>query len=155
MCYSGYLRKCEWFDLCKRTWKNLHTMRETRCRFNPCKFNDFVYLCGGGSQLIEAFSPQTNRFIPLQLQLPQISDCTVYTHNSLLVVHSRRYISKYSAGQEGQLLQHSQTQSKTTVNKRSNSQPVLEPISGLFFICQKDTCVCFCMETGEEVQNFD
>jgi len=51
------------------TWKSLLDMREARYGFNSCLFNKYVYLCGscyGDSNLIEAFSPQTDIF---QLQL--------------------------------------------------------------------------------------
>ena len=137
------------------TWKALPDMREGRSGFNPCLFSGSVYLCGGNSsQLVEAFSPQTDTFLPLQLQLPENSHRCVYVHNNLLVVHSYQYISKFTAGQGGQLIQHSQVRTQTPVNKHSNSQPVVDTTQGLFFLFQLTKVVSFNMETGAQVRTF-
>ena len=124
-------------------------MKEARCGFNPCLFNEYVYLCGFGSKQMEAFSPQTNDFRPLPLsQLPENSLKILYVDNNLLVVHSDNFISKFAAGQKGQLAHQSQFKTHNTVKKWTNSQPVLDPARGLFYLIQGHVCVCFDMETG-------
>jgi len=120
--------------------------------FNPCRFNEHVYVCGAGSKLIEAFAPLTNQFLSLALSFPESYPCTLYVHNSLLMVHSKTFISKL-AELEGQLLLHSQV-SQPAVGKYSNSHPILNSVRGVFFIIQEDKCVCLNMETGKLVRKF-
>lgn len=130
-------------------------MNEGRSYFNPCEFSGYVYVYGFPSQYMEAFSPQTNSFLPLQLpQLPESTGCCLFTHNSKLVVHTTNYISKFALGQTGQLVQHSRAMSRGDVSKWSNSQPVLDPVRGFFFMIQGNGCVSLKMQTGEEVQFF-
>lgn len=157
MFYSGIRRgytvkECEKIDACSldRTWKALPDMREARCSFNPCAFNEFVYVCGWGSQLIQAFSPQTDSFLPFQLQLPEESPCCLYVHGSCLVVHSYQYISRFTE-QEEQLVQHLQIRSKKPNHKQSNSQPVVDPTRSLFFLIKQRKVLAFNMETGGKV----
>lgn len=113
-------------------------MKEGRDYFNPCLFSGCVYLCGVGSQL----------------QLPENHYCCVYVHDSLLVVHSYQYISKFAAGLAGQLTQVSQVRSQTPQYKNLNSQPVVDPAQGLFFIFQQTQALSFNMETGVQAQSF-
>lgn len=66
------------------------------------------------TRLKRHLSPQTHSFLALPLQLPEdFSSYCLYVHNNTLVVHSKYHISKFTAGQAGQLLQHSQAQSPT------------------------------------------
>lgn len=138
-----------------RKWKALPDMREKRCNFNPCLFKEYVYLCGQGSKLMEAFSPQTESFLALQFQLPEDSACCLLVHNNLLVVHSSAYVSKFAAGQ---LVQSSQISSRH-LEKLFNSPPVVN--QGVFFICHMGKgfrnmgdVLCFNIETGSLVQRF-
>lgn len=110
-------------------------MKAGRTGFNPCLFNGRVYVCRRGSKLVEAFSPQTNNFIPLHFQLSEPEYCCLFVLNSLLVVHSTNYISKFTAGQAGQLIKHSKVRA-TPVGKYSNAQPVVNPTRGLFYLCK-------------------
>lgn len=102
---------------------------------------------------MEAFSPHTDDFLPLSLsQSPENSLKILYVYNNLLVVHSDNFISKFAAGQGGQLAQQSQFKTHNTVKKWTNSQPGLDPARGLFYIVQGHVCICLDMETGEEVE---
>lgn len=136
-----------------RSWKALPDMREGKFSFNPCLFNGYVYVCGRGHVLMEVFSPQTNSFLPLQLQLPENHHC-LFVHKNLLVVHSLQSVFKFSAGQAEQLIQHSEIRFQTPVNKWSNSQPVVDPSRGLFFIYQQSKLLSISIDTGALVQSF-
>lgn len=142
------MEACEKIDVdsCTRSWKSLPDMREGKCGFNPCLFRNNVYLCGFGSFLVEAFSPQTDRFLPLELQLPQNSYCCLYEHNGLLVVHSTNYICKFSAEQGGRPTPYSQVHTQTSVNKYSNSHPVVGREH--FYIFQQTQVLMIHKETG-------
>lgn len=71
-----------------------------------------------------------------------------------MVVHSYEYISKFAAGQVGQLIQHSQGRSQTHKEKGSNSQPVVELTQNFFFIFQRAKVEGFDLETGLLVRGF-
>lgn len=150
------MKKCEKIDLKSHncTWEALPDMREGRDCFNPCQFKGFVYVCGRGSQLVEAFSPQTDSFLPFPLQIPENSRCCLYVHNSFLVVQSEAYITKFAAGEAGKLVPHSQVRSTARVSNYSNSQPVVDPTLGILFIFQKDKVLSIMMETSVEVKSF-
>lgn len=135
-------------------WTHLPEMREGKCGFNPCAFSIYVYICGNPSTLIEAFSPLTSSFLPLQLSLPEPYNYNLYVHDHLLVIHSYSWISKFAAGNEGQLVKHSQVASVMPVNKYTNSQPVVDPVRSLFYIFQGEKCLCFHMETAAQVKTF-
>ena len=100
---------------------------------------------------LSAFSPHPDLFLPISLSLPERDACSLFTQSSFLIVHSRNYISKFTVGQGGQLVQCS---TQTETYKGTNSQPVVVPVRGLFFVFQKCMCVCFDVETGEQVQSF-
>jgi len=148
------VNECEKIDLSSHVSTALPSMREAKCSFNPCLFCGYIYLYGGENQLMEAFSTRTDSFLPLLFPLPEASSCCLYVCNSFLIVHSYRYISKFAAGNAGQLLSHSQVEAQMSVNKYSNSQPVLDCLHGLFWIVQENRCICMDMDTGAQVQSF-
>lgn len=134
-------------------WTNLPNMQEASRCFNPCLFQGCIYVCGGDSQLIEAFFLRKSAFLPEKLLLPETClGCCLYISDQLLVVHSKSYILKYVRTQTGQLVQLSQAEGKNGVSKWSNSQPVL--YSGLFFLFQSEKCLCFEGDTGAFIQGF-
>lgn len=151
------VKRCEKIDLNShnRTWEALPDMKEYRKGFNPCLFNEIVYLYGWGSTLMEAFSLQANRFIPLKLQLPEkLSNPCLYVFNNLLVVHSDEHITKFSAQKAGKLTQQSQIHCLVCVAKNSNSQPVMDFSQGVFFVLQRSQVLVIDMETGVKVRSF-
>ena len=164
MHYSGYctvqsVKKCEKIDLSRPDlkWKSLPDMTRSRCDFNPCLFNDYVYLCGGNPAcFIEVFFPQTDSFLqlPSHLNLPKSDVCCLYVHKNCLVVHSENYITQFSAGPAGQLVRHSQVLCPSRKCNRSSSKPVLDPTCSLFFVFQRNSCYSFNMNTGAQVQEF-
>lgn len=135
-------------------WKTLPDMREGRFGFNPCLFSGCVYVCGWGSLLVEALFPPTDTFLPLQVQLPEGRFCCLFTYNHLLTVHSENYISKFAAGQSGELIPYSQVRSQARVDKGSNSQPVVNPGQGFYFIVFNGKTIKINLETGAEIRRF-
>ena len=161
MHYSGdctvySVKHCERLDLGSQNlaWEALPDMKEGRWSFNPCLFNEYVYLCGCLSKLIEAFSPLTESFLPLPLPLPESSPSCLYVHKNSLVVHTKNYVSKFSAGLAGQLIPHSPVRCPAPVSKSSNSHPVLDPTRCLFFLFRRERCINFNVETGALVEIF-
>jgi len=151
------LKTCEKIDLegYVRRWADLPSMQYGRGKFNPCWFHELLYLCGSSSSQMETFSPQTDLFLPYVYKLPEYESCCSYVHNNLLVVHSRNTIVKFTEGQSGQLVQHSQVRTKTTLGKNANSQPVVDATRGCFFIFKEHECLKINMKTGELIQSFE
>ena len=125
-------------------------MREARCLFNPCLYHDVIYLCGSGSQIMEAFSPRSGAFLPLNISVPENHYCCVYVNDDKLVVHSYSYILKYSLSQANQLAEVSRTQAPA-LDKWQNSQPIVNTAQKLVYIGQNESIVVFNMDTGAKV----
>lgn len=103
---------------------------------------------------METFAPKTDAFLDLQVQLPENSQCCLYVHNDLLVLHSNVNIFHFTAKQGGQLLKEFQSPRPKPFAMGSNTLPVVDSAKGLFFIFQQTVCACFTMETSELVQSF-
>ena len=146
---KGALKSCEKYQLQQHTWTTLPSMQQARRQFNPCLLNESIYLCGCGSTLLEAFSPQTDLMLPFQLLVPvdEYSNCCMYVEDSLLVVHLDRNILKYRAGQAEQLVQVSRNSTQEEV-KEQNSQPVVNAALRLYYIVQDSKCYSVNMDTG-------
>lgn len=128
-------------------------MREAKYGFNPCLFNECVYLCGAGSYLMEAFSPQTDHFVPLQIRIPEALSCIIVVHRNLLVVQSENFVSRFEAAQEGQLVLHSERQCwGNPVNP--SSQPVVDS-NHCFFYNSSHMVYMVDLENGRVVQRFN
>ena len=99
---------------------------------------------------MEAFSPDSDTFLPLHITLPEWSAYCLYVDNNLLVVNSENYILKYAVGPGGQLVEQSRVKTPR-VYKIQNSQPVVDRAQGLYFMVYEGECVGVKMQTGEEV----
>lgn len=101
---------------------------------------------------MEAFSPQTDHFVPLEIRIPEAMTCLLIVHNNLLVVRSEHFISKYEAVQEGQLVLHSERQCCGDPTNPS-SQPVVD--GNHCFFCNSTHMVYMVdLENGRAVQRF-
>ena len=143
------VKTCEKFDMANNRWGPLPDMKEARSCFNPCLFYGIIYLCGCGSTIMEAFSPETDTFLPVQIPVPSTSNCCSYVDDDQLVLHMTSSILKFAAGQGGQLVKRSEIGSPG-VHKYQNSQPVVNKASGLYFITWNGSCLRFNMETGAQ-----
>lgn len=128
-------------DLSNRTWKGLPDMREAKYRFNPCLFHGYVYVCGAGSQLVETFYPQTDQFLPYKVRIPESHASLLCVDNNFLVVHFSNILYKFTAIRAGQLVQQSKVHHQVCSDRWSNTQPVLDYLSGNIFY-YKDGVVC-------------
>lgn len=146
-------QQCEKIDLSmhNRKWQPLPDMKEGRWAFNPCLFNEYVYVCGYGSRLVETFSPQTDRFLSLRVEVPENTACCLLVHNNLLVIHSENYISRFTAAQTGQLFQQTQVRCRYS-GRYSNSQPVVDSARGLYLIIWLGVAYSINLETGALLQ---
>ena len=141
-----FLNSCEKFDLNGRIWTNLDPMNAARWGFNPCLFQDYIYLCGYSTS-IEAFSPHTEKFVCLTTTFPESKYCCLYVDGDFLVVRSVNYLVKYAGGAGGQLGETQRTQVAEMYVGQS-SQPVVEQVSGCVYMVVLGKCVKFDMKTG-------
>lgn len=127
-------------------------MKESRFWFNPCLFNGYVYLCGYCTIKIEAFSPQTDSFIPLELNLRASYSCSLIVRDNLLLVQAFDSIYRYSAEPEGGLVLKSREELTKYADKSSNSHPVIDTARSLYYLIQQGKILACRLETGEGVQ---
>jgi hypothetical protein len=98
---------------------------------------------------MEAFSPETDKFLLVQIPVPENYECCLYVENNLLVVNSFNFIMKYTMGPDRQLIKQSEVRSPG-VHKYLNSQPVVDKAQGLYFFTYNGQCLRFNMETGAQ-----
>jgi len=152
-CYAvkqKLLTACECLQL-RRTkrWQSLPHMHSPRSNFNPCIYHAVIYLCGFGSNEIEAFHPQKKCYLQLNLQLPETSACCLYSVCDVLVVHSSQYGARYRLNAEGVLEELQRAPRQGSCMKYQQSQPVVverEVVWGVW----DGKCWEFCMKTGRK-----
>lgn len=118
------LKACETLNFLGDQWEALGDMTHARCNFNPCDLYDTLYLCGGGTDLIEIFDPKNNNFNPLPVHLPEKTPCSVFVENGKLVVLSGNFVSKWRVD-HGQLREE-QRQEHPGCSVIANMAPVLK-----------------------------
>ena len=139
--------ECEKYSLESAAgWDFLPAMRKGRCNFNPCWYEEAIYLCGYGSEKIEYYLPLRNCMGIADCQLPEKTACCLYVQGSWLCVHSDHYIIRYKTDSEGGIGEAERRKTKRVVQGQ-NSQPVLAP--GLVYCLRAGKCWSFHMATGE------
>lgn len=137
-----------------RRWQSLPHMRFSRSNFNPCVYHAVVYLCGFGSNEIEAFHPQRKCYVQINLQIPESSACCLYIACDILVVHSTQYVTRYRLNAEGALEELPRAPRQSNCMKYQQSQPVTVE-SGVVWGMWDGKCWGFSMKTGEKVNHGD
>jgi hypothetical protein len=107
-------------------------MRTARTAFNPCEFNELLYMCGAGSYMIDAFDPVSWVFMPIQARLVDDSSCLLIVDNSQLVVISEEYFTRWSVGPGSELLKKSEVKHAVWILEH-NQAPVVDEESGLIY----------------------
>ena len=145
------LNSCEKFELLRNSWRLLPDMHQGRAFFNPCLFRLLIYLCGAGSSTIEVFSPSTDSFLAIQIEIPMLQyACCMYVDGEELVVHFNDRVHRYGGGGDGGLVPVTQV-ATPVVNKLQNSQPVVDREKRVFYVVKGAECVGFDMHTGVQV----
>lgn len=91
-------------------WRELPDMREARSYFTPCGYRGFIYLCGGFTDAVEVFNWRTDEFLQVSIRLPEAHECIAVVSGGQLLVISGNYSTRFSAGQEHNLMKQTQTQ---------------------------------------------
>ena len=100
-------------------------MNKSRSDFNPCCFHGFVYLCGGWTPSIEAFSPESCLFTLLQVDLTdEFSHSITFVDQSELVVMSGTHVTRWKAASGPQLSLTALTKHKYA-DLRCNMEPAV------------------------------
>jgi hypothetical protein len=141
----GDLAVCEAMKLGNSAWEELPAMQEARSRFNPCAFSDYLYLCGWGSDLIEAYSLENSTFQSCSARLPEkFSPCCVFIEGNHLAVISGRFLTKWKSGEKQLLVQESiqrRPEHLGALNLRCNMAPIVEASSGVIFLSYNGFCM--------------
>ena len=132
------LRESE--QLKNKTWEVLPKMRVGRCYFNPCEWNELLYLCGKGSTVIETFSAETQSFQVLKARLPERnSSCCVFVEGGELVVLSNRYMTRWGHSEGRELTQLSESQ-HPKIEMWCIMAPWLDSVEGTVYYTSRNGC---------------
>ena len=107
-----------------KNWRKLPKMTTGRSNFNPCFYHNFVFLCGFGSEEMEAFDPVASIYIPLNVKLRENTPCCLLTLCNSLVVWSYQYIHLFSCEEPGKIQEKTRVERQKQCLKYQNSQPV-------------------------------
>ena len=123
------LKACEQIPMQEKQWRDLPSMQEARCDFNPCEYQSLLYLCGYGSCLLETFDPVTSVFATLSVHTPEeYRSCCVFEEQGQLVVISDQYVTHWRRGSQG-LLQVASTP-HSEYEMFCNMAPLVDSVSG-------------------------
>lgn len=137
--HTRSLAECERWSLNTDTWSALPSMAKPRWRFNPCEFRLIVYLCGGYTDLIEAFDPQTSTFSVLTVRFPALSSSSVsIVSENRLVVLSSKFETVYDL--EGKQLQEVLRARHGDFEVWSNMAPSLDAEEKQIYVAYKKVC---------------
>lgn len=114
-------------------------LASARSRLSVCEFSHFLYICGDGSDLIEAYDVRTGLFDTVEVKLPEDSACCLVRDKQELVVISGKYATRWRAGEGCQLVQITKSKHpKCEVS--SNSTPLLMADNGLIYLSWAGCC---------------
>lgn len=148
--YLSNKLECEQYSLELAVgWDFLPSMRKGRCNFNPCWYEEAIYLCGYGSEKIEYYLPLRNCMGIADCQMPEKTACCLYVQGSWLCIHSDHYIMRYKTDSVGRIAEAGRMKTKQRVCQGQNSQPLLAPERGLVYCLRAGKCWSFHMATGE------
>lgn len=142
------MRECEEMGIQAGWWRELPSMTYARCLFNPCDYNGFLYLCGFGTDAIEAYSPEACIFLPLQVLLPEKSACIAVVDNNQLLIVSTNYLTRWTTGQNHSLVLCS-LQNHANISVLCNMPPVLDPQNGRMYISDEGKCNIVSLDGSE------
>jgi len=138
--HTRNLAACEKWTMGPDTWSDLPSMEKERWCFNPCEFRNTVYLCGGYTDLIEAFNPQTSTFSVMRPLFPESSSSSVsIVAKGRLVVLSLHYVSVWDLDREQLLQEHSRAR-HVELGVWCNMAPILDVEDGQFYTSCKGDC---------------
>lgn len=126
-------------------------MHTGRSFFTPCQFNSCLYLCGNGSDLIEAFDPVLSVFTLISARLPENSKCCAFVEDEKLVLISEKYTTKWVLGLGQQLFKVTTTRHRDW-DVSCNMAPVLDEGRKEAFLSVRGAC--YCVKSGAEELRF-
>lgn len=100
--YGELLNDAEKLDLSgSGSWQRLPYMPTERAFFQPCASSHLIFLCGGGSNIVESFDPASQVYTQLPLVLPESSrnHLSVWSDNCLVVVSQTSVVRWTGAAQ--------------------------------------------------------
>lgn len=144
-------RTCEQLVLEQgKEWQRVASMQEGKCRFNPCLFNEVIYVCGFGSCLIEGFWPDKDLFVSGKVHIPQPNACLLYIEDNALVVHSTRTIVRFGLKSKGECELKAldpTEQSWCSLQSSLSTSPVYDEDSNALYCVSEGKCYCLNLDS--------
>lgn len=114
-----------------------------RYYFNPSGYHQYLYLCGKGSEAIEAFHTHTYLFSVLLIRLPENSECCSFIENDQLVIISSHYLTRFVRKEDYELMQVATIVCQDEYEMDSNMAPAVDSVNGLLYIAENRVVTCF------------
>ena len=108
-------------------------MKEGRLMLNPCEYRSIVYLCGFGSDRMEAFDPVNGVLVPIEARVSEDSESCLFVESDQLVVLSRIHVMRWELNEVGQL-RKVKSAVHTKCDLMSNIAPIVDTLSGYIYI---------------------
>lgn len=89
--------RCERYSFSKDQWKFTKPMLKPRKKFNACRADWRIFLCGGGDESIETYDMRSGSFHLLNIA---IGWCSVYTSDEDLVLVTANSVKKVNLRSE-------------------------------------------------------
>ena len=92
--WQGLISNCEALEMDSKQWRRLASLRKARDFFNPCLYEQFVFIIGGRKTTIcEQYSIPENTFTLLPFRVPAGGQCTsLIISNSILYLHNKQIV---------------------------------------------------------------
>lgn len=146
------LKVCEEWDRQQGTWQDLPSMVNTRSLFDPCEFHSLLYICGYGSNCIEAFNPVTRLFTVISTLLLHNSGCLSVRYCDQLFILSTAGVSIWKEEKDQGLVHVCSVNSHQQYYMWSNIMPVVDEVNGVMYTVDCGACFCINLEDGSRRQ---
>ena len=126
------LKSCEKLTLTPPYWTALPDLISTRSAFNPCEFQDHIYIVGGNQADGEVFDPLSETFAPLNITLPEITGACLFRAEEEFVLLTTHNTVRW--GRDGEL-----TSNHKKLCAWANTRPVVYGTDAYFPLLD---CTC-------------
>lgn len=131
-------------------------MRFARYNFNPCEFQERLYICGGDGALdvstSEVFLPESCEFRLLHAHLPDSSSQIGFVVDELLVVLSEKYVTKWKIGENDELVEVARAIHPSIRCCSPDMAPVVDSENSRVFYSESGVCYRISLETYTQHQ---
>lgn len=100
---------------------------------------------------METFDPSNNVFLDFEITLPEAGLCLIFQEREQLVVLSGKYVTRWRAGESGDLVRCSQAL-HPDIGVFCTMAPVVDQVNGLVYIADMSVCYSVKLDGSERME---